>query len=241
MKNKFETFFSEIEKKNIENAIKEAELKTSGEIVAMVVDKSSEYSDSDFMGSISLSAVISIIPVQIFFSYSDFILRKLIPAMGWYIEIPDATRFIAGLSFFILLTMILHLPLKAILNKAPVLKKLFITNKRMAEKVQDKAFRGFYRHGLNKTKDGTGVLFFISVFEKRVHILADHGIYSKIKQETLDKYAESISKGIAKGTGGEALCKAIKDAGQELAGYFPIQSDDVNELPDEVIVDRGDL
>ena len=237
MKNKSETFFSEIEKKNIENAIKEAELNTTGEIVAMVVDKSSEYSDRDFMGSIFFSAVISIIPAQIFFHYSDFILRKLIPAMGWYIEIPDATRFITGLSFFILLTMILHLPLKAIFNKTPVLKKLFVTNKRMAEKVQDKAFRGFYMHGLNKTKDGTGVLFFISVFEKRVHILADHGIYSKIKQETLDKYAESISKGIASGNGGEALCKSIKAAGQELADYFPIQKDNVNELPDEVIVE----
>ena len=236
MKNKSETFFTETEKNNIENTIKEAELKTSGEIVAMVVDKSSEYSDTDFTGSIFLAAIISIIPAQIFFNYSDFILRKLIPAMNWFNEIHDSTRFMTGLTFFILLTMVLHLPIKAMFNKLSFLKRLFITNKKMIEKVEDKAFRGFYRYGLNKTKDATGVLFFISIFEKRVHVLADEGIYSKIKQEELDKYAASISKGIASGNSANALCKAIKDAGEELAIYFPIQKDDVNELPDAVIV-----
>ena len=238
MKSKAETFFTEIEKKNIEAAIKETELKTSGEIVAMIVDKSSEYRDTDFIGGMLFAAVISIIPAQVFFNYSDFLLKKMIPAMNWFNEAPDSARFIAGLLFFILLTMILHIPLKIILSKIPFLKKLFITDKRMIEKVEDKAFRGFYRHGLNNTKDGTGILFFISVFEKRVHILADQGIYSKIKQEALDKYAESIGKGIKSGNAGDALCKAIKDAGSELAHYFPIQKDDVNELPDEVIIEQ---
>jgi putative membrane protein len=237
MKSKSETFFTDIEKENIENAIKKTELKTSGEIVAMVVEKSSEYNDTDFIGSIFLSAVISIIPAQIFFSCSDFILRKLIPVTNWFNEIPDGTRFAISLSFFILLTMILHIPLKAMFKQFPFLKRLFITNKKMIEKVEDKAFRGFYTYGLNKTKDATGVLFFISIFEKRVHVLADFGIYSKIKQEALDKYTQTISKGIASGNGADALCKAIKDVGNELAVYFPVQHDDVNELPDGVIVE----
>ncbi|MCL1865073.1 MAG: hypothetical protein FWF73_04605 [Spirochaetes bacterium] len=237
MKKTSETFFTEEEKTNIENAIKEAELNTSGEIVAMVVEKSSEYSDADFIMGIFFAAIISVVPAQIFFYYSDFILRKTIPAMNWVNEVPDSTRFIAGLSFFIILTMILHIPLKAILGRIPFLKKLFITNKKMNEKVEDKAFRGFYRHGLSKTKDATGILFFISIFEKKVYVLADHGIYSKIKQETLNKYAESVGKGIKSGNGAEALCKTIKDAGKELAHYFPVQKDDVNELPDELIVE----
>jgi len=237
MKNISETFFTEIEKENIENAIKEAELKTSGEIVVMVVDKSSEYSDTDFIGSIFLAAIISIIPAQMFFSYSNFILKNLIPAMNWFNETPASAKFMTGLSFFILLIMILHPPFKAIFNKILFIKRFFISNKKMIEKVEDKAFRGFYRHGLNKTKGRTGVLFFISIFEKKVHILADQGIYSKIKQEALDKYAKFISKGIASGNGSDALCKAIEEAGQELANYFPVQSDDVNELPDELIIE----
>ena len=108
----------------------------------------------------------------------------------------------------------------------------------MDAEVRERALRGFHEHGLANTKDATGVLFLISILERRVHVLADHGIYTKIKQETLDKYADSIGKGIASGKGSEALCNAIKDAGKELEKHFPRKEDDKNELSDRIVTEK---
>jgi len=238
MKNRSETFFTEDEKRAIEASIKEAESRTSGEIVTMVVEQSDGYRDADIVAGIIFAAVISFYPAELFFEYSEFLLRKFIPSMSWFTEIPDGTRFITGLMVFVSLTIILHFPLKMIFRKFPTVKRFIISIKRMDSEVKERALRGFHEHGLDKTKDATGVLFLISIFEKRVQILADRGIYTKINQDTLNRYAALVGKGIASGKGGEALCSAIKEIGSELEKHFPRSSDDKNELTDRIVTEK---
>jgi len=238
MDNKSETFFTESEKIKIEAAIKAAESRTSGEIVTMIVEKSDGYRDIDLMAGIIISAIIAVYPSEMVYAASELLLRKLLPSMNWLTQIPDGIRFITGLSTFAALTIILQFPVKLIFTKFPLLKRYLIPIKRMDAEVSERALRGFHEHGLGNTKDATGVLFLISILEKRVHVLADHGIYTKIKQETLDRYADSIGKGIASGKGGEALCDAISDAGKELEKYFPRKSDDTNELSDRIVTEK---
>ena len=238
MKTKSEKFFTENETRQIENSIREAESRTSGEIVAMVVDNSDGYRDIDVFAGIIISAMLSVYPAEMLYADSVVLLRKLIPSMSWLTQIPDGLRFITGLSVFIILTVILYFPVKTLFAKFPSLKRGMLSVKRMDAEVRERALRGFREHGMDKTRDATGVLFLISVFEKRVHVLADHGIYKKIKQDTLDKYADSIGKGIAAGKGGEALCDAIKHAGKELEKHFPRKSDDKNELPDSIVTEK---
>lgn len=236
--NKSETFFTENEKKMVEAAIKEAESRTSGEIVAMIVDKSDEYRDVDVFAGIISAAIISIFPAEIVYANSEAILSKMIPSMSWFSQVPDGARFITGLSVFIALTVILHLPLKFLFMKFLFLKRFLISINRMDAEVQERALRAFHEHGLGETKDATGVLFLLSILERRVYVLADHGIYAKIKQETLDKYAASIGKGIASGKGAEALCSAIRDAGTELEKHFPGRKDDKNELSNRIVTEK---
>lgn len=238
MKNKSETFFTEEETKKIESAIKDAESRTSGEIVTMVVEKSDSYRDIDAIAGIIISAIISVYPAELVFAGSESLIRKLVPSMNWFSQIPDGMRFLAGLTAFIVLTVILNFPVKFIFTSFPSLKRFILSIKRMDAEVRERALRGFSEHGLGATKDATGVLFLISLLEKRVHVLADHGIYTKINQETLDRYASSIGNGIASGNGGEALCNAIKDAGKELEKHFPRRSDDTNELPDRIVTEK---
>ncbi len=238
MKKNSETFFTENEKNAVESAIKEAESNTSGEIVAIVVAKSDLYRDIDVIAGVIFSAMISVLPAEIFHAHSESILKKLIPSMNWLTQVPDGMRFMSGLTVFIALTVIIYFPAKFLFKKAPSLKRILLSIKRMDEEVRERALRAFHEHGLTDTKDATGVLFLISIFEKRVHILADHGIYSKVRQETLDKYAVSIGEGIASGKGCEALCCAIKDVGDELARYFPHSADDRNELPDRIVTEK---
>ena len=100
-----------------------------------------------------------------------------------------------------------------------------------------RAVGAFYEKELYKTKKNTGVLFFISLFERKVWVLADKGIYVKIEQETLNRFADTVSAGIKEGSACEALCIAIIEAGELLSKYFPITSGDTDELPDEVITE----
>lgn len=238
MKNLSDTFFSETERKKIESAVRDAESQTSGEIVAMVVDSSDRYRDIDTLTGIILSAAVSAIPTEIFFAYSDLLLGKLFPSIGWMSKVPDGARFTSALMLFIVLTAILHIPFKLFTAKFPAIKRLLVPVKRIDFEVRERSIRAFHEHGLTATRDATGVLFLISVLERRVYVLADRGIYSRIKQDTLDRYASSIGRGIRDGNGCEALCGAITEAGRELGKHFPKKVDDTNELSDSIITER---
>jgi putative membrane protein len=101
--------------------------------------------------------------------------------------------------------------------------------------VKERALKAFYEKGLYKTKQNTGVLFFISILERKVWVLADKGIHEKIKQVTLNKFARLVAQGIRDGRACDALIEAIREAGELLAQHYPIQPGDINELPDEII------
>jgi putative membrane protein len=83
----------------------------------------------------------------------------------------------------------------------------------------------------------TGVLFFISLLEHKVWVLADKGIYEKIDQEALNKFARAVSLGVKEGRACDALCQAIIEAGDVLAKHFPLTPGDTNELTDKVITE----
>ena len=114
--------------------------------------------------------------------------------------------------------------------------KSFVSGTKEKQKaVQERALKAFYEKGLYKTKENTGVLFFISILEHKVWVLADKGIHEKIKQDTLNKFARHVAQGIREGRACDALIEAIKEAGELLAQYYPIQPGDINELSDEII------
>ena len=133
------------------------------------------------------------------------------------------------------MSFVLFFPSRVLFRKVPALKAAFIGLRRKEHAVRLRAVRAFYEKGLYKTKKNTGVLFLISLLERKVRILADSGIHEKIGQETLDKLARRISQGIIEGRGCEALCGAIQEAGDLLARHFPITKDDTDELRNDVM------
>lgn len=233
-----ENFFTEEEKSMIEAAIKESEEKTSGEIVAMVVERSDSYRDVDVMVGMIIASILSLYPAEIVFANADMILSKVIPMFSWSSSIPGGAKFFAGLFTFIILTIALHIPFRGLVSRLEPVKRLFIPVRRRETEVRERALRAFHDNRLGETRDATGVLFLISLLERRIQILADHGIYKKITHEKLDSYVAGIGKGLAGGKGAEALCGAIREAGKELALHFPRRSDDSNELSDSIRTEK---
>jgi len=209
--NKADTFFTEEDKKKIEETVQSIEGCTIGEIAVMVVDSSDEYREATTLGSVLLGAGISLLLTEIFLD--------------------------ASLNYFILLSILFFPFMRLVFNYLPALKTSFVSRRRLEETVQERAVRAFYEKGLYKTSANTGVLFFISLLEHKVWVLADKGIYEKIDQQTLNTYALTVSGGIKDGRACEALCQAINAAGIILAKHFPLTPGDTNELSDHVMTE----
>ncbi|MBI5633798.1 MAG: hypothetical protein HZA15_10005 [Nitrospirae bacterium] len=211
MKNKAETFFSEDEKKKVEETVHGVECCTIGEVAVMVVSSSDEYREATVLGSVLLGSGISLVVSEAFLN--------------------------ASLNYFILLSF-LFFPLMWVLFKyMPALKTAFVGRQRLEEAVRERALRAFYEKGLYKTKANTGVLFFISLLEHKVWVLADKGIYEKVDQQTLNSFALSVSRGIKESRGCDALCSSIAEAGKILAKHFPLTAGDTNELPNQIMTE----
>ena len=100
----------------------------------------------------------------------------------------------------------------------------------------EQAFQEFYAQGLHRTRLGTGVLLFVSLFERRVIVLADEGIDAKVDAAFWEGVDAAVLDGIRRGSLRDGLVDGIRRVGEILETDFPPPDDDVNEIPDRVIV-----
>ncbi len=98
----------------------------------------------------------------------------------------------------------------------------------------DMAVKEFYRLGMDKTRDGTGVLIYILLSERKIQIIADKGINDKVENATWQKIAESVAEHFKMGKYLDGIIKGLEQIGEVLAQHFPIKPDDINELPDDI-------
>lgn len=201
-----------------------AESGTVGEIAVMVVDHSSLYLEAEIIGGVFLGGLLSLVVTEVLFHLSEVIAEFFFHSTVW---------------LFIPLAILLFYPCRLLFKTVPSLKFAFIGKKRREKAVQERALRAFYEKGLYKTKENTGMLIFLSLLERKVWVLADKGIHGKIHQNTLNRLAGIVSKGIREGRSCEALCEAIKEAGDLLAKLYPASGANIDELPDEVMYDSG--
>lgn len=236
MEIKASQLFSLEEKECIANSINKAESETSGEIAIMVLDSSDSYSEAEIFGAFVLSGLFSLI-LELIISYSIGLESGWVNGGSGFPRgfLADAAKS-ASIWTYIPMVFIFYFAFKFMLSKAPEIKILFMSGRRIEETVRERAVMAFYEKGLYKTRDETGILIFISLLEHKVWILGDRGINAKIAPDFWGKIAAELSAGIGKKEYGKAACQAITKCGEELARHFPITKDDKNELTNEVIL-----
>lgn len=206
---KADKFFTAEEKERLKATVHEAESKTIGEIVVMVVDHSDHYIEAEVLGGILLGSLLALIATLLYFHSSIW--------------------------SYVPLSFLFFFPCRFLFQRVDILKRLFIGIRKKEEAVRLRAERAFFERGLYKTKKNTGVLFFLSLLERKVWVLADKGIYEKMNQETLNRFANEVSRGIKENQACEALSKAIQEIEALLSQHFPITPDDTDELPNDVM------
>ncbi|NVO10481.1 MAG: TPM domain-containing protein [Bacteroidales bacterium] len=100
--------------------------------------------------------------------------------------------------------------------------------------VLDRAANIFSKLKMHKTKLRNGVLFYLSIDDRKFAILGDAGINSKVPEDFWDSVKETVLEQFKTGNQTDGLIKGIIMAGEKLKIHFPYQKDDVNELSDEI-------
>lgn len=98
------------------------------------------------------------------------------------------------------------------------------------------ALKEFYKLGMDKTKDKTGVLLFILFKEKKFEVVADKGINDKISQEKWDNITNHLIDEFKGGHFKNGIIKALDEIKEVLIKEFPKKNDDVDELSNDIVI-----
>jgi len=107
-------------------------------------------------------------------------------------------------------------------------------DKRCKAEVLDRAAWWFAKLKMHETEKRNGVLFYLAVKDQKFAIIGDAGINAVTPDDFWDQIKEHMLAKFQEGAFAEGLQEGIQMAGQALKAHFPYQSDDVNELSDDI-------
>ena len=208
--------------KKICSAVRNAEGKTSGEIATAMIKESYDYAIYELIFAVIIGFLYFVI--MMFFVGN---IEQLLQEKFWDYSVHYLVMFY-GFSTFIVITIFYFI------GNISSIDRLIVPKKLRNRKVQERATRYFMESGVYNTKDRTGILIFISIMEQRVELLADSGINELISPEKWQNIVDNIIKGIRQKEIADHLVESISECGNLLAEHFPIQTDDKNELTDDI-------
>lgn len=92
----------------------------------------------------------------------------------------------------------------------------------------------FKKLGMRNTKDRNGVLFLIVPERRELAIYGDVGIHNSTQEGYWAEVMDHVQGRFREGAHADGICEGITMVGEKLKKHFPYQSDDINELPDEI-------
>lgn len=211
--------FSDSDLEAVQAAVQEAEARTSGEIVPYVVEASDEYATAAWKGAAWGAILAPLLALGVY---------RLGELWGTHLTLWMILPAAAGAAAGYLLTAF-----------NPALKRWMAGDEVLELRAERRAAVAFLEQEVFRTRDRTGILLFLSLFEHRVIVLADSGIHQKVSQAEWDVVVDGVVEGIRAGRPGAALVAAIRECGQILERHgVARRHDDLDELPNELR--RGD-
>ncbi|MBI1268219.1 MAG: TPM domain-containing protein [Cryomorphaceae bacterium] len=98
----------------------------------------------------------------------------------------------------------------------------------------DRAAFIFEELEMHKTADRNGVLIYFALNDRKFAIIGDVGINAKVPVNFWDSSRDAMKVHFQNEDYVGGLCAGARMAGVQLKSFFPYQSDDVNELSDEI-------
>lgn len=202
------TFFATDAKAKVALAIAEVEAQTSAEVVVALRPSSGHYRHTDYLVGFALAAG----ALLVFLFHPQPFETNTFP-------LEFAASFVIGTLASA------HLP---------PLRRLLTSPRLMAEGVRTAARAAFVELGVGRTAGRTGVLVFVSMFERRVEVVADSGVSEEALGEAWRDARARLAAAVARDPDLDRFLAALRAVGPILGGALPHAADDVNELSDEV-------
>ena len=201
--------FSADDKARISAAIHAAEKNTSGEFVAVVARASDHY----VLLPLLWSAILSLL-----FPGACMLAGLSAPWIRLY--------HIQLLIFIVLTVLLLSLP---------GLHLRLIPARMKHARASRLAQAQFYAQGVQLTAHHSGVLFFVSLAERYVEIVADKGIHEKLGEAHWQRIIDTFVAQVRRGRVVDGFVDAISACGSAMAEHYPPDPDDTSGLSDGLI------
>ena len=215
-------------------AIAKAEAATSGEIFCILARESSDYRETPVAWAAAAALLAPLLLIPLGFGPAWF---------GW---LPFFGGWTAGHAASVdetaLTTLIAYAATQAVIFLAALLlvslgpaRRLLTPRTIKRERTHKAALEQFLAKGLHVTTGRTGVLIYASVAEHCCEVIADEGIYAKVKPEVWAEAIERLTGGIKAGRPADGFVAAIELCGAVLAEHFPPGTENPNEIPDTLV------
>lgn len=199
-------FFSDAAKKQVTEAVVDVESHTAAEVVVVVRRTSASWREVDL--GVGAAAGFVVLLLVLF-------LPQPVPVVAMPVDV--ALGFAAG----------------AVLSaNLSLLKRTLLPRRRVRAQVLAMARAAFVEQGVSRTTGRTGILVYVSTFERLVEVVADIGVDASAVQAELHALRASLSGGADL----DRFLAALRALGPPLGRALPRSADDVNELPDAPVM-----
>ena len=215
--------FTSDQRKRIAEAVRAAEASTNAEIVPVVASCSGRYDRGEDFAGLS-TAIIALVLAWTFFQHEDPSPRGWggLPVtldLPWLVAIVIA-GYVTGML--------------AAMNIA-WLRRLFTPRLEMIDEVDARARQAFFDQRIHHAAADSGVLIYISLFERRAAVLADCTVMQHLPAAELQTLRDALVTDLKNSDLTDAIVRAIERIGQRLADVLPGPATDGNDLADALI------
>ena len=201
-------FASPTARARVAEAVRAIEATTGAEVVVAVRAVSGEYTEADYR----FGTVAGFAALLAFLFYPYEFDTNLFPLIY-------ATTFVAA---------------TLLVRRAPPLRRLFVGAARARRAVELAARGELVGLGITRTRERTGLLVYVSIFERRVAVVADHGLEALAADAAWRDATQALEGSLASGGAIDVFLARLAALGPRLTALVPRRADDVNELSDEV-------
>ncbi|MFZ0425513.1 MAG: TPM domain-containing protein [Xanthobacteraceae bacterium] len=199
--------FTKEDHEAVSSAIREAEKKTSGQIVCVLARSSSGYGYIPILWA-SLLALLTPWPLIYFTPWS--------------------------VQRIFLLQLVVFLVIGVVASFTP-LRLALVPRAIKRARAHREALEQFVVRGITRTRNRTGVLIFVSIAERYARIIADEGIAAKVPNSEWQEAVDALTGHMRDGRIAAGFTAAVERCGAVLATHAPADGSP-NELPDRLYV-----
>ena len=216
-------FLTKDDIETIEKQIAEAEKLTSAEIVCALATESGRYDRSESIIGLILGVaglgVAEVFNNRVFTAEGYWGIRQGI-TIGWQV-LAVTLGFVAG---------------SGIATYFHPIRKLVTANREMEEEVARAATYVFSRAKLTSTKMRTGLLLYVSLFERKVLVLADKTTMEVLGQKGLDELRDIAVGHLKKNERVKTFTETVAKAAEMLKETLPPDKENPDELPNTLLI-----